>query len=141
MTTPASTPGESEFCWGKGIEPPQERGYQPTEFDKLKAIYLTEKTNPNANEDATRVATPTVSHVDEKTGLYVAGDLRAGVTQRVVEKGPSAPQTVFPDRYNIGHEPDGIQDGNGRAWRENQPPNPVGEFHEKPVFGGAVDSE
>lgn len=141
MTSPAQTPGESEFSHGKGLMPPVERGYEPTPFDRLKAIYQTEKSYAEANEEGTFSPTPTRAHVDEKTGLYVPGDLRNDATQRVVEKGPSKPQEVFPDRYNMGHEPDGIQDGSGRRWREDQPPDPVGEFHTKPVFGGAVDSE
>lgn len=128
MTSPlvrGQEPGESEFSWGKGLVPPQLRGYVPTNRTYLSAQYQTDAANPGANIEGTLVPNPTQSHADPKTGMYVPGDLDVGATPRVREVGPSRPAGIDPSKYNPGHYADGLQNGEGDAWRASLPPNPV----------------
>ena len=141
MTTPGgelnfgerATPGESEYSWGTGMLPPLERAavedFFPSNYDRLVASRQTETTNPIANEEATFLKSPTHEHIDPKTGMPVAGDMREFATERVTEQGPSKASGQFKpldtSTYTLGHEPDGQQDGAGRRWRESLPPNPV----------------
>lgn len=122
-------PGESDFSWGRGMSPPEIRGYELTNFDQLKMAQSTDPSNPGADEARTRVANPTESHIDESTGLWVGGDMREGQTPRVREQGPSSTSgqhaIIDPTKYTKGHYADGHQDGSGDAWRASLPPNPV----------------
>lgn len=137
-----TAPGESEFSWGAGMSPPQERGYELTEYDRLVMIRQTDTTNPLASEEATRAVPPKASQWNSK-GKFIPGDMRPECTPVVTEKGPSSRSgqhtPIDVNTYTLGHEPDGDQTIAGRRWRESQPPNPVGELHTSPVFGGAFD--
>ncbi len=132
MTAPLQRgvePGESEFSHGKGMVPPQSRGYVPTNRVMLNAFYQTDSSNPNATVEGTLVANPTQTHLDPVTGVPVMGDLEESATPRVRESGPSSMVGQFAkldvSKYNPGHYADGLQDGSGEEWRRNQPPNPV----------------
>jgi hypothetical protein len=128
MTSPlvrGQEPGESEFSYGKGMVPPQNRGYIPTNRDLLNAAYQTDPANEGATVEGTLVANPSQSHPDPITGVYVPGDLDQYATPRVRETGPSVPAGIDPGKYNPGHYADGLQDGSGDAWRASLPPNPV----------------
>ncbi len=118
----------SEFSHGSGLQPPQSRGYVPTAYDRLLATRLTDPANPNASESAILEGNVSVSTVDAD-GRYVPGDQRSGTTPRVVETGP-APATgqhtpVDPSTYNKGHDPEGLQDGEGEQWRATIPGPPI----------------
>lgn len=125
--THGTTPGESEFSWGEGLAPPVERGAVPTAYDALVAIHQTDPANPDANEEATRVAGARNSYLEG--GIYVAGELRVGATGVMREVGPSSTSgqhaRVNTQAYQEDHQPDGQQDGLGAAWRDSLPPNPV----------------
>jgi hypothetical protein len=128
MTSPLRRgiePGETEFSHGKGLVPPQVRGYVPTDRVWLNAAYQTDPGNPEASIEGTLVANPTQSHRDPVTGVYVPGDLDVSATPRVREVGPSKPAGIDTSKYNPGHFADGQQDGLGDAWRASLPPNPV----------------
>lgn len=128
MTSPlvrGQEPGESEFSHGKGMVPPQNRGYIPTNRVLLNAAYQTDSANSGATVEGTLVANPSQSHPDPVTGLYVPGDLDQHATPRVRETGPSVPAGIDTSKYNVGHYADGMQDGSGDEWRNSLPPNPV----------------
>ncbi|UVK63885.1 hypothetical protein SEA_LILYPAD_82 [Gordonia phage LilyPad] len=118
-----------EFSYGDGLVAPPSAGHQLTPYEQLRATRLTDTANPEANEDDVFVKGATQGHTDPETGLYVPGTLRPGVTPPVQEEGrpPAVGQhrTIDPSRYNKGHDPEGMQDGEGQAWRDSIPPNPV----------------
>lgn len=116
-------PGESEFSHGKGMSPPEVRGYIPTNVDQLLAERQTDPANPDASWQGTRSASPTVSHLDS-LGRYVPGDLRPEATPRVRESGLSGGTRINPAVVNADHYADGLQDGSGDAWRASLPANP-----------------
>lgn len=132
MTSPLRRgvePGESEFSHGKGLLPPEVRGYVPTNRVLLNAMYQTDSANPDATIEGTFVANPTKTHIDPETGIPVLGDLDEYATPRVREIGVSSSsgqhKRIDVGRYNKGHFPDGQNDGLGQAWRDSLPPNPV----------------
>lgn len=117
----------SEFNHGSGLQAAPQRGYVPTPLDRLLASRKTDPANPDANEDNILNGTQTVSHLD-KDGIYVPGDMRAEATPLVTET-DALPVTgqfkrIDPLKYNPGHDPEGMQDGSGAAWRASVPPNP-----------------
>ena len=126
---------ESEFGSGRGLHPPLGRGAVLSPYDRLRATRMTDSSNPEASEDDVWSPTVTQTHTDPKTGLCVSGTLRPGVTVPVVETGPSSTsgqhKIVRTDAYNPpsggrpAHDPEGYQDGEGAAWRNSVPPNPV----------------
>lgn len=130
-----------EFSWGPGLQENRARGAglpsspgnpggeRPlTAFERLQATRMTDPDNPEANEDDVYNQNVTQSGLNED-GTYRPGTLRSGVTKRVTQ-GPTAPSAgqhakIDPSKYNVGHSPDGYQDGSGQAWRDSVPPNPV----------------
>lgn len=46
-------PGESEFSWGKGLQAPESRGYEPTNFDQMKALQRSDSADESAVIDPT----------------------------------------------------------------------------------------
>lgn len=115
----------SEFSWESGIQANPKRGYVPNGYDRLRAIHQSDPDNPEASEEAILNGTASEGSYDED-GLWQPGDLRDGATNPVTESG-ELPTTgkVDSSKYNPGHEPDGLQDGEGKAWRDSVPPNPV----------------
>lgn len=136
MTTPLRRgvePGESEFSHGKGISSNLTRYPEQVADNRtmLRAIYQTDSANPAADALGTLVPNPSQSHTDD-FGLYVPGDLAAGMTPVVREVGPSSRvgqfKVIDPSKPKGGqkdHEADGTQDGSGQAWRDAQPPHPI----------------
>lgn len=119
----------SEFNYGGGLSAPPAAGHELSPYERLRATRLTDTTNPEANEDDVFVAGATQSHSDPVTGVYVPGTLRPGVTPPVKETNirPSTGQhaPIDPSTYSPDHDPEGMQDGEGQAWRDTYPPNPV----------------
>ena len=117
--------GSSEFSFGQGLSGNPANGYVPSVYERLRAVHQTDSTNPNASEEAILAGTATRAHVDSD-GVYHDGDLSVEATNPVIEL-PGLPQTgkVDASKYNPGHEPDGLQDGEGREWRASIPPNPI----------------
>lgn len=98
-------------------------------YEQLRATRLTDPSNPDANENDVFVKDATHSGSNED-GTYRPGTLRPDVTAPVVvEAALPSPvgqhAMIDPSKYNPGHEPDGYQDGEGQAWRDSVPPNPV----------------
>ena len=44
-------PGESEFCWGAGVQAPQSRGHEPTEYEQMRSVYATNPADPGSVAD------------------------------------------------------------------------------------------
>ncbi|AOE44898.1 hypothetical protein BI084_gp86 [Gordonia phage Terapin] len=118
-----------EFSYGDGLMAPPSEGRVYTPYERMRAMRATDPANPEANEDDALLAGATQSHIDPVTGLHVPGTLDAGVTPLVKESGPpprvGQHARIDPSRYNQGHDPEGMQDGEGQAWRDSVPPNPV----------------
>ncbi len=114
----------SEFSIDKGIWPNPGRGAITTPYQRLVATRLTDPGNPDASEENILNGTATQSHQDEN-GVYVPGDLREDVTNPITET-PALPAggIINPQVYNPGHDPEGMQDGEGKAWRDSISPNP-----------------
>ena len=132
----------SDFSWGLGLTPPLVgsggqgggavgTGSSPrtlSAYERLKATRMTDPSNPDASENDVynKNVTKSGSNPD---GTYKPGTLRPGATPpvRMDPVLPSGGQhgTIDPTKYNPGHEPDGFQDGEGQAWRDSVPPNPV----------------
>lgn len=119
---------QSEFSYGSGLMAPQGRGHVPTPFERLRAMRLTDPSNPNANEE--NVLLPNVSQTGtDEDGRYLPGDQKSGSTPMVVETGGASAtgqhKPIDPGKWNKDHYADGFQDGSGEAWRQSMPPNPV----------------
>lgn len=135
MTSP------SEFSWGAGLSSPivgpdgSSPGHpEATPHDQHRAAFLTDSANPNALVEDVFNKDVTQGYTDETTGLFVPGTLRPDVTAPVKESGPPARSGQFypvdPSKFNRipgrgDHDPEGMQDGEGKAWRDSVPPNPV----------------
>lgn len=63
-------PGGSEFSHGKGLMPPEERGYEPMEWEQHLASMRTDPTDPSAE----------ISYTNPS---------KSGATPRVRERGPA----------------------------------------------------
>lgn len=116
-------PGQGGGGVGKGMES------QPlSPYEQLRATRMTDSANPDASEDDVFVNGATHSGTNED-GTYKPGTLRPGVTAPVTQgnvlPGNGQHGIIDPSRYNPGHEADGYQDGEGQAWRDSIPPNPV----------------
>lgn len=133
----------SEFSWGLGLAPPRPAiggqggggvgtgmESQPlSQYEQLRAIRMTDPSNPEASEDDVFKKGVTHSGTNED-GTYRPGTLRPGITAPVTMDealpSPSGQHGIIdPAKYNPGHEPDGLQDGEGSSWRDSIPPNPV----------------
>lgn len=130
----------SEYSWGPGLFPNRSAGSSLpstpgnpggeaalTAFERARATRMTDPANPEANEQD--VYSVGVTHSSTNAdGTWKPGTLREGVTTPV-RVGPGLPTggqhgKIYSDRFNPGHEPDGVQNGEGAAWRDSVPPNP-----------------
>lgn len=89
-------------------------------------MHQSDPDNPDASEENILNGLASEGEYDSE-GAWVPGDLRYGATNPVTESGalPTDGARVDPSKYQKDHEPDGLQNGEGKAWRESVPPNPV----------------